>query len=356
MTRSFRFLSLLAVSTLAVMSTYACSDSSDDKPGGGLLGDGGQIGPEDDSGTGGRPGATSRIGGKCLRDADCGGQGLVCMTADSSDLGGGGPPGGLCVADCAGEPEACQRLDPNSVCVRFTSSMTGPAYCLEGCTVGATASASAKCHDRQDMACDDSGGSTPGDGFCRPTCRNDDDCPDRKCDLSSGFCVDASEITGTLPIGSPCDPDADPDPCNGLCLPLEEGENPPGMCGALCSLGNVGCGIDVNATELPNVACLFAATTADDADLGDLGLCGRLCNCDDDCPAYQRVCRPWPNPADEEASGFKGYCGGAVDVNGDPTEHIACTGRPDAGGTPDSGGSGTPDSGGPPPVSDASAD
>jgi hypothetical protein len=354
--RSPAFLSLIAVSTLVVMSTYACSDTKEPK--GGILDDheGGLIDPGDEGGAGGRPGATaSRIGRPCVRDVDCGGQGLTCMTAASSDLGGGGPAGGYCVADCSEDVAICQTLDPNSVCVRFSSgTVAGPAFCLEGCTVGqTTAVATSKCHNRLDAACDDTGAPTPGEGFCRPTCRGDFECGTRKCDLGSGFCVDASEITGTLPIGSPCDP-SPPEECAGACFALtEDGADGPGMCAALCTLGSPGCGLDPNSTEIPNAACLFVLTDADGG-TGDLGLCGRLCDCDDDCTAYQRACRPWGDAASEEQSGFKGYCGGQFDANGAKTEHIACTGRADA-GKPDSG-TVVPDSGGPAPVLDSGTD
>lgn len=350
--RSPSFLSLVAVSALAVMSTYACAD--DKKELGGIVKDpdGGRIEPGDDGGTGGRPGAgASRIGRTCLRDVDCGGQGLTCLLPSSDALGGGGPAGGYCVADCSDDPEACSKLDANSVCVRFSSdagSTGGPSYCLEACTVGQTAAAASKCHQREDVACDDTGGSVPGDGFCRPTCRGDFDCGTRKCDLGSGFCVDAADITGTLPIGAPCDP-SPPEECAGACFALtDKGADGPGMCAALCTLGTFGCGLDPNSTDLPNAACLFGLTDADPG-VGDLGLCGKLCDCDADCPAEGRACRPWTDPADAEASGFKGYCGGKVDANGDPTVHIACESD---GGAPDSGPPviTQPDSGGVPPA------
>jgi len=355
--RSPRLLSLAAVSALLVLSTYGCSD--DKEPDGIIKPDGGKIEPNDDGGgSGGRTGvSTSRIGRNCVRDVDCGGQGLTCMLSTSDALGGGGPPGGYCVADCSEDATVCQDVDANSVCVRFSSGTTGgPAYCLEGCIVGPVPATSTKCHSRQDIACDDTGAPTPGEGFCRPTCRGDADCGTRKCDLGSGFCVDASEITGTLPIGSPCDPKP-PEECAGACFPLtQDGEDGPGMCAALCSIGTFGCGNDPNSTDPPVAACLFALTDAPPG-AGDLGLCGRLCDCDSDClGTFQRVCRPFNDAEEEEASGHKGYCGGQFDPDTDePNEHIACAsdgGVPDSGTTPPK-----PDGGsGPAPVSDASAD
>jgi hypothetical protein len=236
----------------------------------------------------------------------------------SSDLAGAGPPNGYCAGDCTTDVQACAALDPNSVCVRFGAEAGAAAFCLEACTVGST---QLKCHNRPDVACDDTGAPAPGEGFCRPTCRGNIDCGARRCDIGSGFCVDEPLPAGALPIGSPCNPAAATESCNGACTPLTENPSGPGMCGGLCTLGAVGCGAEPKDPK-PPAACLFALTDAEPG-RGDLGLCGQLCNCDDECKADQRACRPLP-AADAQALGFLGYCGGAVDVNGTPTEHLAC--------------------------------
>lgn len=282
---------------------------------GGLQGSGGRLG------TGGGPGAGNVIGRACARDIDCGGS-AVCLTSTSTTLGGGGPPNGYCAVDCSADVNACAAVDPNAVCVRFATGASAPAFCLEGCTVGRQVQPPVKCHDRPDVACDDTGAPSPGEGFCRPTCRNDADCGVRRCDLASGFCVSEPLPAGALAIGSPCDPSAATEQCAGVCLALTEETNGPGMCAGLCTLGAVGCGAPSSGGAPPGAACLFPLTEAE-PDVGDLGICGKLCNCDDECPAYQRVCRPF-SPADADAAGFLGYCGGAVDANGNPTEHLAC--------------------------------
>jgi hypothetical protein len=283
---------------------------------GGGVGTGNRSSSGGVSGTGGTgPVAGSPIGRACSRDADCGSPGVRCLTSTSSDLAGAGPPNGYCAGDCTEGIEACAALDPSSVCVRFETGAGTAAFCLERCRVGG---AQVKCHNRPDVACDDAGGPVPagGEGFCRPTCRGDVDCGVRRCDLGSGFCVDEPLPAGALPIGSPCNPAATTESCNGACFPLTNDPSGPGMCGGLCTLGAVGCG------EEPNTACLFALSDANPG-RGDLGLCGQLCNCDDDCTANQRVCRPFP--ADEaQAAGFLGYCGGAVDPSGAATDHLAC--------------------------------
>jgi hypothetical protein len=316
--------------------TFACS-SDDSGTGAKILdgGGGGNITPDDGSaGTGGKASVGSaKVGRACVRDIDCAAQGLTCLTPASSEIFGGGPAGGLCAADCSADPTICQKLDTNSICVSFSDASDGPAYCLEACTVGASGATTTKCHGRVDMACDDQGSPTVGDGFCRPTCRSDADCGDRKCGLGTGLCVDASEITGTLPIGSPCDPNATKDPCSGVCVPLTQATNGPGMCGGLCTLGAPGgCGADTSSSEPPAAVCLFGLTDAT-PDSGDLGLCGQLCNCDSECKASGRVCRPFTADGEADQLGFPGYCGGSTDTDGATADHIAaCSGvKPDAG-------------------------
>ena len=67
---------------------------------GSLLGDGGGTGGS--SNTGGGPGSSSptAIGRACLKDNDCGGGGLICLTSDGTALLGAGPAHGVCSADC----------------------------------------------------------------------------------------------------------------------------------------------------------------------------------------------------------------------------------------------------------------
>jgi hypothetical protein len=270
----------------------------------------------------GTPGLTgvpgTPIGRSCRTDADCGGGKLFCLTSSSSSSGLGGPPNGLCVADCTLNTAACASIDPLSVCVAF-SAVNGKAYCLEGCTVGASSSGT-KCHDRPDLACDDSTGNTPGDGLCVPSCRGDADCGARKCDLGTGFCNDSAVLGGTLPAGSSCDPQAATDRCQGACLPLDSAGTT-GMCGGLCTLGIVGCGEDPASTAPLAAACLFDATVLGKGDTGDIGLCGALCDCDAQCPAKGTLCRPFEATL-QSGLGRAGYCG-VANAAGAPVDHLA---------------------------------
>jgi hypothetical protein len=339
----------MSMGTLAALIgglTQACSSEPVASKGGllGSDGGGGQGNPDGSPGVGGA--SSSRLtplGKACLKDSDCGRTGITCLTSASSALAGEGAPGGTCVADCTADgPAACAAIDSTSICIGFTS--TGPSYCLQGCTIGPTAANDQKCHKRLDVACDDQN-STDGTGFCRPVCRGDFDCGSRKCDLGTGFCQDAAKL-GTLAIGSACDPKAAKDPCAGVCVPVSsKAPAGPGLCEGFCSLGGVGCGVDPAYKGPGQVACLFDGTTGRGGDLGDLGLCGSLCDCDKDCNVPGRVCRPFTQAT--EAAGFQraGYCASAVDQAGKALPNIPlCSGATRDASAPDaragSGGSG----------------
>jgi hypothetical protein len=268
----------------------------------------------------GTPGLTgvpgTPIGRSCRTDTDCGGGKLFCLTPTSSSSGLGGPPNGLCVADCTANTGGCASIDPLSVCVSF-SAVNGKAYCLEGCTVGA--SSGTKCHDRPDLACDDSTGTAPGDGLCVPSCRGDADCGARICDLGTGFCNDRAVLGGTLPIGSSCDPQAATDRCEGACLPLDSA-GATGMCGGLCTLGIVGCGEDPASNAPLSAACLFDGTVLGKGDTGDIGLCGALCDCDAQCAAKGTLCRPLAASL-QSGLGRAGYCG-IANATSAPADHL----------------------------------
>ncbi|HEX7672044.1 MAG TPA: hypothetical protein VF395_20760 [Polyangiaceae bacterium] len=298
---------------------------------------------KDDGGGGGVISSRTPFGKPCLKDTDCGGRGIVCLTSDSKALAGGGPANGMCVADCSADPTICGKLDPSATCVGFSDTPAVVAYCLQRCVIGAVQTGDEKCHSRLDVACFQ-GNDPSGQGFCSPECRNDKDCGTRKCDLASGLCMDAKDVTGTLPIGSPCDAGLTKDPCVGFCLPLNANDagTGPGMCSGFCPLGSLGCGSDPASPNPPTAACLFAYTSSAE-DTGDLGICGALCDCNDDCKTKGRVCRPFP--ANQAASYERaGYCGGAVDANGKPTDSLACAGGGDASSPrPDSGTVSRPD-------------
>jgi hypothetical protein len=181
---------------------------------------------------------------------------------------------------------------------------------------------------------------------CQPMCGADFDCPGRKCDFRTGMCVDT--LSGTLPIGSPCDPDATPDPCNGFCVNFYDSQDANaakyGVCFGVCSLNTqgVGCGIDPNSQPPFPVECLGPSTAAP----GDQGLCFQLCNCNSDCSNTAFICRPWGDSASETATGRKGYCRGPVDDMGRPVEDLKCTGTGGAGGAGGRGAGGAAGAGG----------
>lgn len=289
------------------------------------------VGPK---GLAGAPGTTGTgltgvpgtpIGRACRTDTDCGGGKAFCLTPTENVSGMGGPPNGICVGDCTLNAGACATIDPLSVCVAF-SAAGGKAYCLESCTVGAgAAGADPKCHNRPDVACDDSTGTTPGEGICVPSCRGDFDCGARKCDVGTGFCNDSAVLTGTQPIGSSCDPKAAIDRCVGACFPLDAAGTA-GICGGLCTIGTVGCGQTTDPTAQLDAACLVDGTVIGQGDIGDVGLCGALCDCDTQCTAKGQVCRPG-EASMQSALGRAGYCGGSVDQTGTSVAHLAACPR-----------------------------
>jgi hypothetical protein len=282
--------------------------------GGTPVGAGGAAGG---TGLGGAATTGPIVGRACQVDADCGAPGTFCLSSASNALVGGGPAHGLCTSDCSADPTVCAAVDATSICVGLTSA-AGTAYCLETCTVGPVVTK--KCHARPDFACDDSGsGGGNGVGFCRPVCRGNVDCAGRQCDVGIGLCKDG--IPGTLPIGSACDVTATPDPCRGACVPLGQG-GAAGTCTGFCSIGTIGCGKDPASTAPLGAACLFDGTIAGIADVGDVGLCGALCDCDSECASPGRVCAPLEAP-DQAAYGRAGYCGGVTDAQGQPRAHLA---------------------------------
>jgi hypothetical protein len=287
----------------------------------------------------------SPIGKSCLQDSDCK-SGLTCLTAGSDAFNPGGPAGGLCTIPCgtsdSGDPDAdCTAIDKNSVCVGF-DTQNGISFCLQKCTEGV--SSATKCQGRSDMTCSplvDQNGN-PTFAACQPACGSDFDCAGRKCDFRTGMCV--AKTSGSLPIGSPCDPDATPDPCNGFCVNFYGSQDAAaskyGVCFGVCSLNvdGVGCGVDPTSQPPFDVQCLGPSTSA----AGDQGLCFQLCDCNDDCLNKAFICRPWGDTQSVDATGRKGYCRGPVDDTGKPVTDLKCsatgTGGTGAGGAAGAGG------------------
>jgi hypothetical protein len=98
-------------------------------------------------------------------------------------------------------------------------------------------------------------------------------------------CVDPQDRREDgLPIGSECDPMAATNPCNGFCLNVGGGN---GMCTGVCNISGFGCGADVSSSDPFESTCLLGVL---DSGLADLGFCGQLCDCDDDCHHPDAVC------------------------------------------------------------------
>jgi hypothetical protein len=280
---------------------------------GGAPGVGGLVG------TGGGLPGISPLGTRCLGNPDCK-QGLGCLTSTGNGFGSGGPPGGLCTFACASDAD-CQSADPNSVCV-LVDSATAAQFCLQTCQAGV--SDPSKCQGRTDMVCNqlvDSNG-LPSVSACQPACGGDFDCPGRRCDLRSGTCMVG--LSGSLPIGSPCDANATTDPCNGVCYNAYDPPADPsyGACTALCSLSSNGSGCGISSTTLPPhpVACFGTPSSAQ----GDAGLCFQLCDCNDDCLNKAFICRPFNDSASTASTGHLGSCRGPVDSTGAPVPDLKC--------------------------------
>jgi hypothetical protein len=255
--------------------------------GGGIIGSGGKAGSGGSGGSGGSA-AKTHLGQACVSDGDCVTDGLKCIT-DTSLTGQQGPAGGLCTLPC----------ESNGDCLDFASSaycytLGTEQYCVEGCPIGDAI----KCHERDNVACTpltnqaectsdsqcgpdgvcDTDSAICVFGGCVPTCLADSDCgAGLSCDFSTGLC--AKNPKEGAAIGAPCDPADANDPCAGFCVRVSDTE---GMCSAGCSQNQnlYGCGFDGN--DPAAALCAFVSVSAFNS-LGDQGLCGALCDCNDDC-------------------------------------------------------------------------
>jgi hypothetical protein len=298
--------------------------------GGGILGGGGGGGKSGAAGKGGTGGSgtfvpnTSSLGAVCNDDDDCADSRLTCLKSDDLE-DGSGPPNGLCTLTCETDG-ACLEFTDDAYCVDLGDG----SYCIEGCTTGG--SFEPKCQQRADFSCSLLGlvtgteecesstecgpnqlcGDTGLCGdivtACLPTCGGDFDCDAGQfCDFASGFCV-AEKPTG-LSIGSPCNPQATTDPCDGFCVPTPAGGTQ-GKCEAFCSLSEslIGCGWDGSGRA--EAACLFGTILSPPGDYGtgDLGICGQLCDCNEDCRIRDEYCIDDFDGAVAGIWGRNGYC------------------------------------------------
>jgi hypothetical protein len=143
-------------------------------------------------------------------------------------------------------------------------------------------------------------------GWCFPQCGSDEECPNRRCDLFRGVCVD-TPATG-LELGARCTASAE---CSGgICV--GGAASTEAFCSAPCVLGQpVGCGYGLSA-EVREGGCLgprFGGFTSDEG-IGDTGFCAELCDVDADC--VQAASRGWicnVNTINQRRFGRAGVCG-----------------------------------------------
>jgi hypothetical protein len=252
------------------------------------------------------------LGQPCRRDAECA-AGAFCVQPSGADLAGGGPPHGICAADCSSNEDICREFS-GATCVHLalpvrldggTARDGTPAdagagrssLCFEQCTVGS--GASTKCHAAPSVACEPLSGGSSG-AFCRPACSTNRDCPERACNLRTGVCTD--EVAGVdSTLGMACDARVTSNDCDGLCVSLDSSH---GVCSHRCIFGD---SADCAGTDgiVHAGGCVLSTPGGD---IGDVGYCAQLCDCPGDCRDPDFVCDPFEDRTLETAFGRKGVC------------------------------------------------
>lgn len=276
--------------------------------------------PEPPADAGPRP----ELGGGCEEDADCP-QDAFCLGPDSTRFFGGAPPVGVCAAECTGQPAACDAF-ADAVCVTVekaperldadagvdddagaAASADPPALCFEGCALGT--GADPKCHGLDHVGCELLSEGSSSDGFCRPLCTTDDDCSDRSCDRRSGACVESPAVPDPT-FGRQCDPDGGALECDGLCVDLTDDY---AVCSHRCVFGEPGdC---TGAPSAPRGGCLFSS---EGGSIADVGFCGELCDCPEQCSASGAVCDGFTDEELVRVFGRKGVCAPEALATGEP--------------------------------------
>ena len=261
------------------------------------------------TGAAGAPAGTGELAEPCDSDEDCE-SGLTCVTAGSNSLITGGPSHGWCTAPC----DATTPCASDSVCMGFD----GNGFCMPTCNPN---DGIHDCAERDDAVCepvpigescstddDCAGGTYCYDAVecvlpvCLPKCGADSDCPaGRFCDPKIGECIDEQPEGSAL--NELCDQEAEPDECLGFCA--RDADSEP-RCFETCAIGSYpACGsasIDHGTAD-----CLlpYAGT-----DVGDLGLCVGLCDCNSDCTNADMVCVSFESADFDppEVRGRAGFC------------------------------------------------
>jgi hypothetical protein len=261
------------------------------------------------AGAGNLPQETPGLAEACASDDDCESD-LICIAADSNALLVGGPANGLCTAVCD-EDNPCAA---DAACIVFGED----AYCMPLCM---PYDGVHDCAERSDAVCDilpiqtscAADTDCPGTTFCvggecvlpvcLPKCGVDSDCPEgRYCHPGYGECVDEEPEGGDL--NELCDPAAEAGECQGFCAGDEEGT---ARCLETCAFGVYpGCGSESTASG--TAACLDPYLGND---LGDLGVCVGLCDCNSDCPDDGMICISFESIeefGETEIQGRAGFC------------------------------------------------
>jgi hypothetical protein len=247
------------------------------------------------------------IGNACSNDSDCASE-AFCLTSESTAFFGGGAPDGICVADCSEDANTCAQF-VNAVCISVAreSEQTDdqsdpPALCFEECIIGTRSTSDGVCHELPGVACDllEEDEEEEGQGFCRPFCTTNADCGERFCSLKHAVCVE-DEVSTNENFGLGCDVDDTSGFCDGLCLSLTDDY---AVCSHRCIFGEPGdCFGDDN--DIPVGGCLF---TSEGGEIGDIGYCSQLCDCDQQCLAPEAICDLFEDKNLEKAFGRLGVC------------------------------------------------
>ena len=211
------------------------------------------------------------VGAACAGDDDCS-SGLSCLTADSDPFGiPGGPAQGYCSVPCENAVE-CPSTD--TLC----ASTAGGGYCLEECDLEDVNA----CHGRETTVCISIGGPS----VCVPTCTADTDCGGRTCDVENGLCVDVP----VEPTACTSDEDCEQGVCDvaaGVCV----AEVPSG-CASDDDCQQGVCEVETGECVAASGPCTSDADCAEgqgcDLFLGECLSLSSGCQLDTDCPG--QVC------------------------------------------------------------------
>lgn len=253
------------------------------------------------------------LGGACAEDSDCS-TGAFCLLPDSTGWLGGGPPTGICVADCTDDVTICDAF-ANGTCVAAERSGVGVpnALCMPKCDLSDGTAASMVCRTTPSSACEPLDATS--EGFCRPFCQFDGDCPSGHCDRQVGVCLADAPAQQPLTFGSNCDPSSPT--CDGVCLQLGTNAS---ICSNRCVFGTATeCAVD-GASPLAGV-CAYPAS---EANPGNLGYCTPLCDCNSDCVASGFVCDAFSSTATASILSHKGMCVPAIDSTGSARAGLTC--------------------------------